>query len=513
MIRNSLQRLCTASEMQAMDHHAIETLGVPGMVLMENAARSVTDWVEQTYLCDHPEYRIVVCCGKGNNGGDGFAIARLLQNRGYRVQVVEAGLCKTEDAQLNQTLWKHFGASTSYETEAATQLIQKADLLIDAIFGTGLERPIEGKYAEWIATMNQNDRADKIAVDIPSGIHADHGQIMGVAVECQSTVTFQVGKQGCYQYPGARYAGEVQVPDISIPPQWPEDATPTYLVTAPYIQTIFPHRSVDGHKGTFGHLLAICGSAGMAGAVVLASQAALKSGCGLVSAFVPLCLRDAFVGTCPELMTLSSSVGPDSYFSKAQVRFVKSALTNRDAVILGCGIGRHPETIEFLQELIPQIEQPLLIDADGLNNINRDTLQQRQAPTIITPHPKEFSRLCGWSVAEIQNKRIDAARTFAQEWQVIVVLKGAFSVVAEPGGQVFINPTGNDGMATGGSGDVLSGIIGSLLARGCDPLDATLLGVYLHGLSGDCTIRALSPSYLTASNLIHGLNGAFSTFE
>ena len=509
---HKLLRLCKAAEMIEMERHAIQDLGISGLILMENAARSVTDWVEEHCLQKKEKVKVVVCCGNGNNGGDGFAIARLLKNRNYDVVVVESGSAKTNDAKQNQKLWKQFGQSVSYTESAsrphARSLVSEADIIIDAIFGTGLERPIVGTFKDWIEEINANSKALKIGVDLPSGIHSDHGQRMAVAVQCQYTLTFQVGKQGCFQYPGASNAGKVIVRDISIPPQWPVGAMPVYLLTRPFIQQLLPARMVDAHKGTYGHLLTVCGSSGMAGAVLLVSFAAIKNGSGLVTACVPQALRDAFLGQCPELMTLSPEGHSPRHFISAHADFVASEIEKRDAVVLGCGIGQAPQTVKFVRQLAASTSKPLLIDADGLNCLNSKILKKCTAPTIITPHPRELSRLCGLTTADIQKNRVEITRKYAIEWGLVLLLKGANTVISDANGSVFINPTGHEGMATGGSGDVLSGIIGSFLTQQCSPLQAALLGAYLHGAAGDCLKSSLASSYLSASNLIHSLNDA-----
>lgn len=505
---NHLQRLAAAREMQEMDRRAIRDIGIPGMVLMENAARSVADEVEQRCLLTSPQSKIVVCCGKGNNGGDGFAIARLLKNRGYSVSVVDAGEAKTDDSRLNQKLWSAFGESVNYPGTEAETKIEQADIIIDAIFGTGLERDIEGMYREWIKKINDNSKAVKFAVDIPSGVHSDDSRIMGIAVKCGYTVTFQVGKQGCYQYPGLSYAGSIKVPDISIPGYWSDAEPPTYLLTLPYIRRIMPKRASDAHKGTYGHLLTVCGSAGMSGAAMLASYAAIKNGTGLVSACVPMILRDKLPSQAPEIMTLSAPANVQEYFTEIHLPYVETEALKRDAVVLGCGIGQRHETVNFSRKLVRDLNTPMVLDADGLNNITADILKQRQAPTIITPHPKELSRLCGLSTAEIQSGRIATVRRLAKEWNVVLVLKGAYTVIGDPSEAIFINPTGHEGMASGGSGDVLSGIIGSFLAQGCSSLEAAQAGVYLHGLTADCQKEHLNSGYLSAIDLIHGLNPA-----
>lgn len=512
MKTNSLQRLCTSHEMQAMDNRAIHQIGIPGMVLMENAARSVVDLLEKDYLNSTPQARLLVCCGKGNNGGDGYAIARLLKNRGYRVQLMEKGTAKGPDAQLNRQIWSHFGKSLEYSEETSLSIIQDADIIIDALFGTGMERKLEGDYFEWIQAINES-KATKIGVDVPSGIHADSGQVMGIAVQCEQTVSFQVGKQGCFQYPGVDYCGELHVVPISIEPYWDRDCLPTYLLTTAFMQEQLQAPRQDAHKGNLGHLMTICGSAGMGGAALLCSQAALKNGCGLVTACVPASLQNAFLSQCPEVMTLSPHQGDHTHFTAAHLELVCQSTKTRDAVVLGCGVGPSPETKKFVQSLVSEVGKPTVIDADGLNAISKEHLQSRTGETIITPHPKELSRLSGISVETIQSDRIGITRKLAQEWQVVLLLKGAHTVVGAPDGQIFINPTGNEGMATAGSGDVLSGIIGSFLSQGYSPLLSTLLGVFLHGLSGDCLRELLEPSYMSAINLIHGLNEARISLE
>lgn len=507
-----LQRLCTAAEMQHMEQRAIQELGIPSIVLMENAAHSVVHWLTQNLPTLNHQSKIVVCCGKGNNGGDGFAIARLLKNRNFDVTTLEAGNAKTKDAQLNQQLWKKFGEGATWGSEKTTERLQQADLIVDALFGTGLARPISGEYQTWMEHI-QNTQALKIAVDLPSGIHSETGQVLGAAVACQHTVSFQVGKQGCYQPPGVQFAGEVTVADISVPPHWDAAAKPTYLLTKPFIQGSLPPRMPQAHKGTYGHLLAICGSAGMGGAAQLAAHGAIKNGTGLVSACVPRCLQDGFLGTIPEVMTVSPSEGSPRQFTKSHLPFVEGEIQKRDAVVLGCGLGQNSGTKEFVQHLVASVVQPMLLDADGLNNIRSSFLEKRTAPTVITPHPRELSRLCGLTTEEIQKNRLEICRTYAQQWGVVLLLKGAHTVIGDPQGRVFINPTGHEGMATAGAGDVLSGIIGGFLAQGCSPLQGALLGAYLHGLAGDCLKKTLVPAYMSALDLIHGLNEARQVLE
>ena len=500
-----LRRLADAATMKEMDRHAIEDLGLPGVVLMENAARSVVDQLDREVLRERPKARIVVCCGKGNNGGDGFAAARLLANRGYRVTVVDAGEAQTPDARHNQKLWQHFGESVSYPSPDATRRLEKADVILDAIFGIGLERPVEGAYREWIETMNANEQAIRVALDVPSGVSSDDSRVMGLAVQCHFTISFQFGKPGCFQQPGSSYCGRITVPDISITPKWPPHAPQTWRLTRAFTRALLPPLPADGHKGTFGHLLTVCGSAGMGGAALLASLSALKNGAGLVTACVPGVLRDRLPGGAPELMTLSPP-GEQTVFREEDSDFVENAAHQRSGVVLGCGLGRHPDTENLVRQLLPRIKKPLVLDADGLNAVTPDLLRFRDFPTILTPHPGELARLSGLSVEGIQVARLETVRRLAQEWKVVLVLKGAQTVIGDPEGRLYLNPTGNVGLATAGSGDVLAGVIGSFLAQGLSPVAAALAGVYLHGAAADSLVReGLPPCTLTASDLFRGL--------
>ncbi len=519
-----LIRLADTISMREMDSHAIENLGIDGLVLMENAARSVADWLTENKLKNDPESRVVVCCGKGNNGGDGFAIARLLANRGYNIHVVDAGEAKETDSRKNQLLWNKFGESTPYTEVNASRLIKEADVLVDAIFGIGIKRSIDGTYREWIENFNSNKTALTIAVDIPSGVSTDDSHILGIATNCQHTITFQKGKPGCYQFPGTIYAGKVHIVDISIPEEWPEKSLQneknlepllsiskyhTYLLTPDFISELIPKRSPNAHKGSSGHLITVCGSSGMGGAASLSSIAALKIGAGLVSACVPESLRDNLPGIAPEVMTVSPNNSPN-FFLVEHTKFVKKLASLKDALLIGCGLGVHSETKVFVQNLIKELRVPLLIDADGLNNIDEFALKSRKRITIITPHPLELSRLCGQSVSDIQENRISTVRRLAQEWNVILLLKGPYTVIGCPSGKIFINPTGNSALATAGSGDVLSGFISGLLAQGVSALNSTLIGSFMHGLAADCFIQKTNSNNMVASDIFNGLIMAMS---
>ena len=494
-------RLTDAASMQAMDCRAIEELGLPGLLLMENAARAVADLVEQRYPNSR---RICVCCGSGNNGGDGYAAARLLANRGYSVSVVCLQEPHTPDAQQNFSLWQNFGPTLTFPEPAAAQAIEEADVVLDAIFGVGLQRPIVGLYADWIAAINASP-AEVIGVDLPSGISADDSQILGTATRCKSTVTFQIPKIGLWQHPGREQAGEIHVVDVCIPPHWPTGEKSTHLLTEDFFRQALPKRPITAHKGTFGHLLVLGGQAGMAGAVQLASQTALQVGTGLVTAAVPGALRDRLLRV-PEVMTWSASQTKDVWQVSA-LSELKPQLPRYNALVVGCGIGTSEEIPALLEGILLEVRKlPVLIDADGLNALDSDWLREREIPAVLTPHPGELSRLIGQPISEFQQQRVATVRYWAQMWGVVLLLKGALTVIGTPDGQVFINPTGNPGMATAGSGDVLSGMIGGLLAQGLNPLEATLVGCWWHGAAGDWQAKRSGEVGLTAGKLIEGIS-------
>ena len=522
-----LIRLADTLSMREMDRHAIEDLGIPDSILMENAARSVADWVEENKLIKEPTAGVIVCCGKGNNGGDGFAIARLLANRGYDVHVVDAGQANGITAKKNQSLWEKFGESTSFTDTNAIRLIEGADILIDAIFGIGMEQSIEGPYRKWIEIFNSNIKALRVAVDIPSGVSTDESHIFGVAAKCQNTISFQTGKPGCFQYPGVYFAGKVYIADISIPEYWPDQihgihdnsvssnvnsSKYTYLLTKEFVRNLIPERTMNAHKGSSGHVLTVCASAGMAGAASLASTGALKSGAGLVTACVPNALRDRLPGQSPEIMTVSPNIATD-FFTEEDVGFVGKFAAGIDAVVLGCGLGVCSQTAKFVHQLTKKLESPMLIDADGLNNLNKETLKERLGETVTTPHPRELSRLSGQNITKIQENRIETVRRLSQEWNIVLLLKGPYTVIGSPDGKIFINPTGNAALATAGSGDVLSGFIGGFIAQGLSPLNATLTGVYLHGLAAECLIQKNKSNNIVASDLFEGLSLALQAIQ
>ncbi|MDH4246483.1 MAG: NAD(P)H-hydrate epimerase, partial [Deltaproteobacteria bacterium] len=379
-------RLASTADMRHMDAHAIETLGLPARLLMENAAQAVAAVVQSRLAECALRGPVVVCCGTGNNGGDGYAVARLLANAGVDTRVIALGALQGGDAAANALAWERFGAVLPWSgtPEKARHTLTQAAVLVDALFGTGLTREITGAAAELVTAFNAAPAPFKVAVDLPSGVSGDTGAVLGVAARCTDTVTFQVGKLGAYLHPGAGYAGRIHVAPISIAEHWTPSAPRNYLLTEAFAAALLPHRPADGHKGTFGHLLALCGSAGMGGAALLAGRGALRTGVGLITLGVPRTLRDAFVCQTPELMTLSAPEGDGDTLDDAQAPFFLKEAATRNAVALGCGLGRTPGTAAFVRKVTGALTQPLVLDADGLFALSQESLRTRPGPTIIT---------------------------------------------------------------------------------------------------------------------------------
>ncbi len=505
-------KLVTSQQMRDIDHTAIEEYGIAGTVLMENAGRAVADAAEEMV---EGFGHVLVVCGRGNNGGDGFVAARHLHNRGISAEVfllAEAGEL-SGDAATNCRIAQKMGLPIveNPDTEALEAAVDSADIVIDAILGIGISGEVHGAAQSGIETINQS-LALVLAVDIPSGVSSDTGAVLGEAVEADRTLTFGLPKIGHYCYPGRDLCGEIEVVDISLPRELlTTDALTTNLTEAVDAWLMLPHRWADMHKGDAGRLLIVAGSAGMTGAAALAGLAAVRSGAGLVTLAIPESLNDILEVKCTEVMTLPvPETGQRSLAPEAAAQILAFA-ENCDAVALGPGLSQVAATQELARELIGRISQPLVVDADGLNACADaiEVLKDRSAPTVITPHPGELSRLVDLSVTDIQADRVGAARQAAGDLGCVVVLKGAATVTAAPDGEVWVNPTGNPGMASGGVGDVLTGVIAALLAGGADDLEAAVSGVFHHGRAGDLAAERCGERGLVASDLLEQVPAAF----
>ena len=501
-------KICTAEQMRAIDAAAAGDYGIPGMVLMENAGLRLLEVVEELRERDS---RVLIVCGGGNNGGDGFVVARHLLNRGANVQVMllaEAGRVQG-DAGANFAIARRMGVPITQapSSRVLNRAAEEADILVDGILGTGAHGRVRGPALAAVKAT-QRCRGHVIAVDIPSGISADDGAILGEAVRADITVTFALPKLGLYTYPGRGYCGDIRVADIGIPPALTTDASlRTNLTDACEAGEMLPERPPDGHKADFGRVAVIGGSTGMTGAVALAGEAALRVGAGLVTVGCAEALNAVLEVKLTEAMTRPL---PESQPGLLGPECVGAALTlcsEADAVVLGPGLSREPAAQQFARSVIQDCPLPLVIDADALFALADapQSLTKRKAPTIVTPHPGEMAGLLGTSAGEVQSDRLGAARGLAEATGAVVVLKGAGTVIAEPSGEAWLNPTGSDALASGGTGDVLAGMVGGLLAGGCEPPAAAVAGVYYHGAAGDAAEARGNARSVIAGDLLRTL--------
>ncbi|HLB25581.1 MAG TPA: NAD(P)H-hydrate dehydratase [Nitrospirota bacterium] len=510
-------KLATAAEMRELDRAAVEDYGIPGIVLMENAGRGAVSEVVHAWG-PVAGRKFVIFCGKGNNGGDGLVIARHLHNKGAKVAVRLFPDEMKGDAGTNLAIARKMDLDikpAGHDLAAEASDIKHADVVVDAIFGTGLASDIGEPCRAVIKTINEYARK-AVAVDVPSGVDSDKGRIMGAAVRADMTVTFGLPKRGLYLYPGALMAGDVRVVDIGIPAE-AVGAAPiaAMLITKELVRGLLPGRPPDSHKGTFGHLFIIAGSAGKTGAAVLAAKAASRSGAGLVTVGVPESLNDIFEEKLTEEMTVPLPETKERTLSAAALDKILAHMEGKTALALGPGISTNPETARLVAELLPRVNIPMVIDADGLNILAMDEtpVRETRAPAVLTPHPGEMGRLLGIPATEVQSDRPGAALALAKLLDRPVVLKGARTLVALPGGVFYINTTGNPGMACGGTGDVLTGMIGSFAAQGLSAADASLLGVYAHGLAGDIAAREKGYPGLVAGDLVEAVPAALMSLS
>lgn len=547
-------KVVTAHEMREIDRITIDNYGIPGPVLMERAGIAVASKVREL-LCQRTEDRgqktnnghkkVLVLCGGGNNGGDGLVAARNLFNWGFKVSVLifSKNSELSPDCKMQYEIAKKMGVPIEFRKDLNNRDIHGA-LIIDAVFGTGLSRPVKGELAEVFAFVNKSG-VPVVSVDIPSGISSDTGEILGEAIHANYTVTFGLPKRGHHLYPGAEYTGKLFVEDIGFPVELlTSDNLKTNLIDIEMVSNLIPLRPKYSHKGDYGHALIIAGSKGKTGAALMAAKACLKSGAGLVTLAVPESLMDVFQCRVTEEMTLPlPDDGKGMFSSKAIDEILNFAAQKIDVIAIGPGMGVSSDTGIIMKELIQKSTVPMVIDADGINSISRATgnrqgatglLKRAKSPIVITPHPGEMVRLLSQKseenptipnegelfnkggrgeiinlIQEIERDRISIAMNFSRETGTYLVLKGVPTIVAEPDGNAFINTTGNPGMATAGSGDVLTGIIASLLGQDLSPITASMLGVYIHGLAGDIAANVRGEHSLIASDLLDFLPDVF----
>ena len=485
----SMLRVLTAEEMRSIDRKTIEEVGVPGILLMENAGLGVVEVIEEM-LEETDDPTVSIFCGKGNNGGDGFVVARHLVNRSFNVRVYLVGepADLRGDALLNFQILRGFGIDVEIiGQKRRLGRIQPGDLIVDALLGTGVSGEVTGFLADCIRWINRSG-CPVVSVDLPSGLHTDDGTIGGVAVSAARTATMAELKRGLVLPPGRELAGDIDVIDIGVPESvGKESGVRTFFLEAEDIRDRLPHRPRAAHKGVFGKIVILAGSPGMTGAATLASMASLRVGGGLTILGIPHGLNAVLEEKLTEVMTRPFAQTETGTLALEAEQEIVNLFKWAEAVAVGPGLSDHAESAELIRRLVRNTDLPMVLDADGLNAFSgrSDLLRKSKTVRILTPHYGELARLIDRSIEDIAMNRIEVARETAGRFGCVLVLKGSPTVIAEPGGAVYVNSTGNSGMATAGSGDVLTGCIVGFLAQGCQPVDAALCGVYIHGLAGD----------------------------
>lgn len=502
-------KLVNAEEMRAIDKEAQELYKIPGLVLMDMASRAVCDVVLQQLAklnIIEDKAKVVIYCGKGNNGGDGFGCARYLLAARVKTSVILLGerAQLQGDALAEAEMYEAAGGvitwvNTEEELARVQSLAHGAQVLVDALLGTGFSGELRPLYAAAVGYMNASP-AQVVAVDLPTGLDANTGRVAQDTVKADITVTMGLMKLGLLLYPGAKYAGKVLLAELGLPCKQVELGQ-KYLLTRDIVEELLPRRERDAHKGDAGRIVLLAGSLGFTGAAAMASYSAVKSGGGLVSLYTPESAQAILAVKLTEVMVQGLPESNGKLLSTAKNKLEKP-LSNADVLAIGPGLGTSPETQDFVRELLLEVKVPAVIDADAITALKDHTyiLKCMEAPKVLTPHVGEMARLTGLSAQEINSNRVEIAAKYAKSWQAVVVLKGADTVVACPDGQVYINITGTSAMATGGSGDVLTGLIAGLAGQGISLQEAALCGVYLHGLAGE--LAAKGQCCLAASEII-----------
>jgi len=514
-------KVLNAGQMKNIDRQTIKEIGILGPVLMENAGIQIVSALRSKFPEPQRE-KIVIVIGRGNNGGDGLVVARHLFNQGCRPLVMLLGTEQEVkgDAALNLRIAQRIGIEIVKITSPKVwdkhkARVSRSTLLIDAIFGTGLSKPAKGLYAKVIEDMNKS-KAYIIAVDIPSGLSTDTYQIIGPCVKADLTVTLAAPKIAHVFPPAEDWVGELVIGEISVPRfLFEDDNLKLELVERKEILPYFKKREKDTHKGTYGHLFIISGSFGKTGAAVMAGKAALKMGAGLVTIGTPQSCLPMVARPMVELMTEPLPETSERTISSQALEKASTLLKDKDALLIGPGISTHRSTAEFVLSLLPKIKFPIVIDADALNILasKPEILKSLRKPVILTPHPGEFARLLHLPTREVLERKLELVPEFSEKYGVYLVLKSYKTLISTPGGKVYINPTGNPGMASAGSGDVLSGMIASMIVQEKNLLEAILAAVYVHGLSGDLGAEKLGEKFLTAANIINYLPRTLKQLE
>jgi len=503
--------------MRKIDKTAILQYKIPSLVLMENAGEQVVSFILEKFP-SLENLKVMVICGKGNNGGDGFVISRLLKKKRVNVStflLASKGSCEG-DAAINLGKLIKSGVEISEITDLAAvdkfeKEIQEADLVIDAMLGTGCEGRVSLIFGKVIEIINALEKAEVISVDVPSGLNSDNGQVSGPCIYADYTVALGLVKLGLVVSPGVNFTGELVVKDIGIPLAVVQaENVNLNFTTKKDVSAFCKKRAADSNKGTVGKILVVGGSIGLTGAPCLTAQSALMTGSGIVTVACAKGLNDILEVKLTEVMTKPLSQNIDRSLSSLAAASIIDMMEQYDVLALGPGLGKNRDTGKLVYNLIRKVKKPIVLDADGLNFISKDpeVLKEKKGVLVVTPHPGEMSRLMRCTIDMIQKYRVEASLKFAKKYNVITLLKGARTVIALPTGEVFINSTGNPGMSTAGAGDVLTGVIASIIGQGFEPGKAAIYAAFIHGLAGDLAKEEKGEHGLIASDIISNIPGA-----
>lgn len=512
-------KVLTQEEMRTLEKIAIDDYQMTSRLLMENAGRSVFDCIKNL---KEDFSKVIILCGLGNNGGDGFVLARQLYNNDVPFELFIIGNPEKikGDALLNLKILKKLeininSVEDKYKIRSLEKIIDKNDLIIDAILGIGIEGPVRESPSEVIEVINSLHNF-VIAIDLPSGVNSDLSTIENIAVEADLTVTLGIPKFGNILFPGVKNNGKLVVGDVGISPKIAKYLnTKNFILTEEFIKDFIPKRVADSHKGTYGKASIIAGSRGLSGAAILTCLAALNSGIGVIELFMPESI-DLIISTkVVEIITRPLKDTPKGTIDLSSINEVVEGIQKSDVVAIGPGCGNSNELFELIKQVLNNSSSPVVIDADGLNALSKniEILKESKSEVVLTPHLGEMSRLIGKSIEEINEDKINIVKEFTKEYNVILVLKSARTMIGLPTGEIYINVNGNSGMSTGGSGDILTGIITSLIAQGVEPEKAALLGVFIHGYSGDIAAEEKGEYGMLAEDIVKSIGRVFKDLK
>ena len=512
-------KILNQQEMRHLEEIAIEDFRMTSRLLMENAGRSIFDYIKDL----NKEFsKVIILCGLGNNGGDGFVLARQLYNRDIPFEIFVIGDADKikGDALSNLDILRKLEVDINtiedkFKIRSLEQIIDKNDLIIDAILGIGIKGPVRELSSEVIEVINSLYNT-VISVDLPSGVNSDTGTIENIAVKADATITLGLPKFGNILFPGANYNGDLKIGHVGISPKIADAiASKTFIITKKMIKEYIPKRTADSHKGTYGKASVIAGSRGLSGAAILTCLAALNSGVGIMELFIPESI-DLIISTkVVEIITRPLKETPNGLIDLSSITSVVKGIEASNVVAIGPGCGNSNELFELLKQIINASESPIVIDADGLNALSKniEVLKDSKSKIVLTPHLGEMSRLVDRPIEEIKKDKINIVKDFTKEYNVILVLKGARTIVGLPSGEIYINVNGNSGMATAGSGDILTGLIASLIAQGVAPDKAALLGVFIHGYSGDLVAKEKGEYGMLAEDIVKSIGQVFKELK